>query len=118
MNQVGGTKMTNERRVSPKSPDIYKQIVYEDIKGPNKYTTSYVTEDDYMNTRVWQKLRGLVLKRDGYRCTECGTGKQLEVHHLSYPDVWGEEPLSELKTVCRECHKKIHLIDNERRENK
>jgi 5-methylcytosine-specific restriction endonuclease McrA len=42
-----------------------------------------------------------VLRRDGYRCTSCGSTEDLEVHHVD-PD--GGDRLSNLVTHCRRCH--------------
>jgi ribosomal protein S27AE len=52
-----------------------------------------------------QIIRQQVLQRDKSRCTECGYGKELHVHHDSYPLI---DIIDNLRLVCRKCHKKIH----------
>jgi HNH endonuclease len=47
-----------------------------------------------------------VRERDGYRCTECGSARQIHVHHLRG---WAEYPAGRLDpdnavTLCREHH--------------
>ena len=32
-------------------------------------------------TRRWRILRAAILERDNWRCTDCGAGGRLEVHH-------------------------------------
>lgn len=62
---------------------------------------------EYLSSTTWAKLRDQALKRDGYHCSICNSPYNLEVHHLKYPDVLGTEPISDLMTLCRDCHKKL-----------
>ena len=62
---------------------------------------------EYLNSRTWSKIRNEALERDKYECSICRSPYNLEVHHLRYPDVLGTEPLSDLMTLCRDCHKKL-----------
>ena len=97
--------MTEERKPSTSG---LKQVV---VKFPRsiQYTTSLLTESDYRAlSPEWARLRRAVLKRDGHRCTQCGAAFNLQVHHIRYPEVWGEEREEELITVCDKCHRQIH----------
>lgn len=51
-----------------------------------------------------------VKNRDGYMCQKCGSRNELQVHHIKewsrYPELRFEA--TNLLTVCKECHKKIH----------
>lgn len=55
----------------------------------------------------WQKRRLEVFERDRFECQSCySSDKELQVHHLKYiqdADPWDYE-LSDLKTLCDECH--------------
>jgi len=59
----------------------------------------------------WKKKRRKILKRDGYKCTVCGSVKNLMIHHTFYYDVdtppW-QYPDESLLTVCYGCHKEYH----------
>lgn len=59
----------------------------------------------------WYVVRKVVLKRDKYKCMACGSEDELNVHHKKYTTkyVW-EEPIKNLVTLCRACHKKEHNI--------
>jgi len=59
----------------------------------------------------WQKCRLRALERDGFMCRQCGdTETTLHVHHLGYHgDPW-EAPDKELETICKNCHKVIHIV--------
>lgn len=73
--------------------------------------STYGSYTEYLNSEEWQKRRIKILIRDQFQCQICGTGKQLRVHHIRYPEAYGEEPDSDLITVCDTCHKKIHEND-------
>ncbi len=61
------------------------------------------------NRPEWEKIRAVILKRDGYACRCCGVGRFPEVHHISYAILGIEELAPDwLITVCRNCHEAIH----------
>jgi len=65
---------------------------------------------EQLKTREWKSKRLEVLFRDNNRCTNCGSSKYLQVHHLEYHKgklAWGYDN-SFLKTLCSNCHKKVH----------
>lgn len=58
----------------------------------------------------WGKLRLKVLSRDNYRCARCGTGDHLTVDHIKQLSIGGSNDLSNLQTLCIDCHEeKDHL---------
>lgn len=73
---------------------------------------------DYAGSE-WNTLRASILERDGHRCRNCGSEKELTVHHwrpiaaeMEGISTWGYStngdpltvPLSGLVTVCLICH--------------
>ena len=75
--------------------------------------------DGYYLSREWRQRRQQRLDLDGHTCQGCGITREqleqlgwkpLEVHHKnagppSYPyPSFGREPLSDLLTLCSECH--------------
>lgn len=67
-----------------------------------------LTKQDYLKSPQWQVKRKQTLSRDSYTCQQCNTsGIPLEVHHLQYTH-FGDEPLSHLISLCRDCHQSIH----------
>lgn len=67
--------------------------------------------EDLLLSDEWEKKRAKVFKRDGYKCQQCGIGKQLNCHHtyyLSGKKPW-EYPLSALLTLCKGCHTALHI---------
>jgi len=65
----------------------------------------------YIRSEDWRNKRELVLKRDGYRCRNCGSGVGLQVHHKCY-DRFGDESLDDLITLCNVCHEKVKLNED------
>lgn len=70
-------------------------------------TERYRIYTEYIGSSVWRAIRREVIIRDGC-CLKCKSTKRLVVHHLSYPDVLGEEDLDTLQTLCEDCHNILH----------
>lgn len=63
----------------------------------------------------WKLFRQSVIELDGYKCTQCGRGKDeviLQVHHKEYKPglkAW-EYPTTDCITLCKGCHAQTHGI--------
>ena len=78
------------------------------MKEPKQY-------QEALKSTQWQSLRKKVLFRDKFECQNCGSKKNLQVHHKEYfidesnkffkPH---EYPINSLSTLCENCHKKLH----------
>lgn len=86
-------------------------IYYADIF----YSRTYISSD--MNTDYppdWNSRRKKVYERDGYECQNCGrqggsTGhSELHAHHIVPKEKGGTHKLSNLISVCEQCHESIH----------
>jgi 5-methylcytosine-specific restriction endonuclease McrA len=56
----------------------------------------------------YERLRQLVLRRDGWRCQSCGAMSNLEVHHNQFRSHSGQDSEENLITLCTQCHAGIH----------
>lgn len=58
----------------------------------------------------WQAARQAALRRDGYRCADCGRADDgaLHVHHVVPRDLGGEDDLANLVVLCPGCHAARH----------
>jgi hypothetical protein len=63
-------------------------------------------QEVYLKSDAWRQKRWRVLARANWFCEKCGNDAD-EVHHLTYERV-GNELLSDLIALCRECHSKMH----------
>ena len=76
-----------------------------------RYKTNY---NKFYHSKEWKKLRHEALERDNYLCIECKKRGIITpantVHHIKplRIDPKNAEDLSNLETVCRACHNKLH----------
>jgi 5-methylcytosine-specific restriction endonuclease McrA len=67
-----------------------------------------VDYNEYMKSPAWDKKRRARLKKDNYTCQDCDAkDKPLDVHHITYERL-GRERMSDLISVCRNCHEERH----------
>jgi hypothetical protein len=88
------------------------RIKMEEWRRKNKEILNHLKTmpyKEYLQTQHWQKLRLQALKKAWYRCQLCNGKKPLDVHHRTY-ERRGEEHISDLTVLCRECHEKYHDI--------
>jgi transposase len=64
--------------------------------------------DILRKTKEYKDWYMAVLRRDKYKCTECGSKKKLEIHHRRPVSLFPELRMSMENSVvlCRECHTK------------
>ena len=71
----------------------------------------------YLQTATWRAKRYNVLERDAWLCQACRNAEATQVHHLTYETAnrlgWGNEPLWELQSICRACHRRLHGITDD-----
>lgn len=56
----------------------------------------------------WDILRREALRRDRYTCQGCAQKKPLSVHHILPVAKGGNNHLSNLISICSDCHARIH----------
>lgn len=57
-----------------------------------------------------QKVVRAIYERDWYRCRACGSGQNLQIHHILYRSHGGTDDPDNLVLLCRECHQAAHGI--------
>ena len=66
-----------------------------------------------VNAKQWARARVKALERDGWKCTECGVMRGLEVDHVKpISDGGAMYELSNLSTKCRWCHRIKTQLEN------
>lgn len=68
----------------------------------------------YIQSDEWKEKREERLFLDGYKCRFCGSAINLTVHHVTYKNIPNED-MTDLVSLCRTCHNKLHEIDNQRK---
>lgn len=69
-----------------------------------------MTYAEQLQQPQWKAKRLEILKRDGFKCVECGTDKRLHVHHKKYlkgKSAW-DVPNEYLVTLCEKHHADQH----------
>jgi hypothetical protein len=56
----------------------------------------------------WETFKFECFQRDNHICQECGSKKRLECHHIIPVVNGGTNELSNLITLCHDCHLKAH----------
>jgi 5-methylcytosine-specific restriction endonuclease McrA len=87
-----------KRRRVPPLPYTYRRHIH----GRSQHHIPTVYPEN------WSQVRQEVLARDEYKCGNCGSTKNLDVHHIVPLSCGGSNELGNLKTLCRHCHSLIH----------
>lgn len=66
------------------------------------------TDPSDSDTKSWKDLRAKRLEIDGYQCSNCGSTESLQVHHVVPKSLGGVNEVSNLRTLCADCHDKAH----------
>lgn len=96
--------LKNRRFCSQECRDKWKSLTIRGVNHPN-------WRGGYRNPygRGWATIRQAVLKRDKFRCRDCGEmfpSEQLHVHHKIPYVIVHRHDLNNLVTLCKSCHVK------------
>ena len=61
-----------------------------------------------LSPEAYAQLRLVVLNRDSWRCQNCGSLQNLEVHHQQFRSHSGSDSEENLITLCNDCHLSQH----------
>jgi len=61
-----------------------------------------------LDPEAYQRLCQEVLARDNWRCQQCGSQRNLQIHHQEFRSNSGDDSEPNLITLCHECHAKVH----------
>lgn len=73
----------------------------------------------YIRSEAWEQKKQERLKIDGYKCVMCGRTtkhcRTMQCHHVTYARLGDENVLTDLVTLCGECHRRIHRYYNRKK---
>ena len=108
-------KRKSNKKTAKIDPYYLSPAVRLDVNNKEiEYIKSHQTYAEYLKSDVWIKKRIKALKRDKFKCVHCGK-RATQVHHKVYT-IWGKEKLKHLESVCGDCHKTIHDLQEEQYE--
>jgi hypothetical protein len=79
----------------------------------NEVTQTSKTYSAKLKDKRWQEKRRHVLERADYKCEDCSSTLQLEIHHCYYLygfEPW-EYPYDALRCLCNSCHKRRGQVE-------
>lgn len=103
----------NEQRENLLRENLYARN-RNDIRPDCEYFAVLKNYYGYSISTAWNRLRSLCFHRDGYKCKNCGSGINLEMHHVSYEHLYTFAELDDVITLCRDCHTHIHQYDKKK----
>ena len=57
--------------------------------------------------RITKEVKEEVLRKCGYRCINCGSTEELELHHVMPLEIGGNDIPSNMVVLCYDCHKAV-----------
>lgn len=67
----------------------------------------WIFYNKYLARPHWAYIRRMAIRHAKFKCQQCQTKENLEVHHLHYGSL-GHETLEDLVVLCRSCHEEEH----------
>jgi 5-methylcytosine-specific restriction endonuclease McrA len=86
--------------------------LYKSLEKPHStkvYKAHKKQYEEYLSSTKWRTKRKEVFAARGEKCEKCTSTTSLQIHHLTYENVFNEK-LEDLQILCRSCHKKEHRI--------
>ena len=71
------------------------------------YSIDINRKQRYLASPEWDNKRKQCLTSAHYVCESCNRKLPLEVHHITYKNLYNEKP-RDLVALCRRCHQDIH----------
>lgn len=112
------------RRVRELRTELGWPVVTKNSGRPDFDIGVYMLEADRQSPEhdrtIPDRVRREVLRRDGYRCSECewthnlwnrDDPRHLELHHKEYHSRGGSNETENLVTLCTVCHDELHSSD-------
>ena len=97
----------------------YGSHEYYVVKCKNFIEDEDITKRIYptwISSDSWKRIAREKIKQSGYQCEICGSAMNLCVHHITYEHLCFEDKhMEDLLCVCKDCHKKIHENDLNKR---
>jgi len=91
--------------VNEKTQEIENNSIEK--REAEKLTPKQIIYRNYLKSATWKHIREEALRYYKGICQGCG-GEGRDVHHMHYPEEWGQETIYDLKVLCRKCHNIEH----------
>lgn len=92
------------KRISRRADELIRAAGYEMPKSLSRLPEMPGGLPPLIKSKIPQKLRWQVFRRDGYACKFCGEIEDLTVDHIESEKSGGEATFDNLQTLCRPCN--------------
>lgn len=62
----------------------------------------------YLRSSEWRERRKEFIEEVNGECEDCGSKKNIQVHHLNYDNI-GDETEDDVEVLCKDCHEDREL---------
>lgn len=76
-----------------------------------KRKETYVPYSSYLTSGHWAQIKEQSSAIYGHKCLVCGSGENLNHHHLFYPENKTDIRAHQVLPICGECHAAYHAIE-------
>ena len=106
---VGNVRLASVAGLTNEEWQVIKSAVLPLLRGVQPRiveSLNYIRNFDgqRLPSADWHIVRSIVMERDRYACTYCGSDKQLEADHILPLSRGGSNALVNLATACRSCN--------------
>lgn len=88
--------------------DFLLYVITDVIISLKRKKTKKRKSNKHWNRSIWPTIRKYRQHLDGYKCVRCGSRKNLQCHHLHYDYIDDEREILSVRTLCHDCHRKVH----------
>lgn len=81
----------------------------DNLRRATMLSNNQINHRAYLASDLWKKIRAKAIAHYGTICNSCG-GFGSDVHHKTYKRTNGNERMSDLEVLCRDCHDVKHSI--------
>ena len=67
-------------------------------------TPALIKQQKYSKKKISQGTQLKVFRRDGFKCTKCGSSNDLTVDHIIPESKGGVHDIANFQTLCRSCN--------------
>lgn len=79
------------------------------FNGKENWEAAQRRRKAYMESPEWREVRERKFRQVGRACENCGSVEHLQVHHLTYANLYREN-LCDLQVLCDSCHRDAHNL--------
>ncbi len=90
-----------EKQKRDKQERWKRRVNRDPVKAKRRYANGYLRTDH------WIEFRASILAARGRKCEQCGSERNIQVHHLTYRRKGSEKP-EDVKVLCNTCHVEAH----------